>query len=522
MMMNLTTDPWIPVVWNDERAGMVNMLDAFQRGDDIQDLAVRPHERIALMRLLTCVAQAALDGPRDRADWETCRNRIAPAAEDYLKKWRSAFELFGDGQRFLQVANLKPASSDSEDDEGGGSVSKLDLVLATGNTATLFDNAGGSDRTLLPRSVALSLLSFQCFSPGGTIGVGLWNGQPTNGWKGYPKVKPGQSNHAPCLPGNMLHALLRGSQLLNTLWLNLLTKDTVELLSKGDAWGVPVWESMPNSPSETVATATYLGRLVPIARAVHLHADDLSAIIANGLDHPPYPEWREPTASIKVRDRNGTPERIVVGASLDRAPWRELSALAVRRLDRDTNGGPLALRNLPDKQPFDLWVGGLVADKAKLLDTVEAVFHVPGGMLTEPCQRIYEDGVRHAGEMDVRLRRAVSTYRKEMGNNLDRPELREQRKRIQTKATSQFWTSIERDVQKLLDVVACPPAWPTHDAWAGTAWGKTVWSALNGALDAVCAHDTPRQIRAFTLARQALSRMPQTKQATDALMDGEP
>ena len=105
--MNLTTEPWIPIVWANGHPGTVSLCDAFARGEDIRDLAVRPHERIALMRLLICIAQAALDGPTDHDDWKVCRAKITPAARDYLKRWQKAFELFGDGQRFLQVEGLK-------------------------------------------------------------------------------------------------------------------------------------------------------------------------------------------------------------------------------------------------------------------------------------------------------------------------------------------------------------------------------------------------------------------------------
>jgi CRISPR system Cascade subunit CasA len=504
MKMNLTTDPWIPVVWNDGRAGTVSLRDAFERGADIQDLAVRPHERIALMRLLICVAQAALDGPKDRADWQTCRPRIVPAATAYLKKWQHAFELFGDGQRFLQVNNLKPADKTDDDEEGGGNVSKLDLALATGNNTTLFDNSGGTDRSFVAGRLALMLLTYQCFSPGGRIGVAKWNGKPTPG--------NGSSDHAPCLAGSMLHTLIRGDCLLESINRNLLTKEIIALL--GADWGQAVWESFPATPT-AVPTKTYLGRLVPVTRAIRLLEDGQGLILANATKYAPYPEWREPSATIKVREKKAVPERFVLGASLDRAPWRELSALAVRRVGRDTNGGPVALQNLSEIEPFDLWVGGLVADKAKLLDTVETVFHVPAGMLTEPGQRIYEDGVQYASDLEYRLRRAISTYHKELGNNLDRAEMLDQRKRIQTKATFQFWTDVERGVPQLLDVVAAPADWPAKDAWAKTVWGTAVWTAANRSLDAACARETPRQLRAFTLARQALFRWPSATPTTD-------
>jgi len=500
--MNLTTEPWIPVVWNDGHHDRVSLRNAFARGHEIRDLAVRPHERIALMRLLICVTQAALDGPNDYGDWLVCRDRIAPAALDYLTKWQPAFELFGDKQRFLQVADLKLVKADDESE--GNSVSKLDLALATGNNTTLFDNAGGTDREFTPAELALALLAFQCFSPCGTIGVALWNSKPTAGWKSYPKVKPGQSDHAPCLAGNTLHALLRGGNLLETIRLNLLTKETVALFVPGNAWGKPVWEQLPASPSDDSAAKTFLGRFVPLARAIRLNEDGQTMILANGLKYPAFPGWREPTATIKTRERNGQPERAVLSVSLDRAPWRELHALAVKRVGQETNGGPVALQNLASDQPFDLWVGGLVAaGNGKLEDVVEAVFHVPAGMLTEPCQRAYEQGVDYAEKTSWRLGAAVVTYFKELGDDIGRPDARKRKRQIQRKSAAQFWTDVEREVGLLLAAVEQPAA-----SWGETDWGRAVRRAARQALDAACPHDTPRQMRAYALALQTLTRPP--------------
>src|SRR5437667_4242497 len=84
-LMNLTIDPWIPIVWLNGRSGIVSLSDAYARGEEIRDLAVRPHERIAVMRLLICIAQVALDGPANRDDWKACQWKIAAAAVVYLK-----------------------------------------------------------------------------------------------------------------------------------------------------------------------------------------------------------------------------------------------------------------------------------------------------------------------------------------------------------------------------------------------------------------------------------------------------
>ena len=506
--MNLTTEPWIPAVWRDGRRATVSLREAFVRGHELQDLAVRPHERIALMRLLVCVAQTALDGPDDFDDWETSQPRIAPAAADYLERWQNAFELFGIGPRFLQVTKLrkpprkKKAANESEDEDTP--TSKLDLSLATGNNTTLFDNAGGSERAFTFAELALMLLTFQCFSPGGRIGVAEWNGAPTSGG--------GSSDHAPCVAGGMLHALLRGDTLLDSIQRNLMTKRQGERFFGRNSWGKPVWEMMPDDPSDGAAghnaNRSYLGRLVPLTRAVWLAGDGRSLVLANGLEYAPYPSWREPSATIITREIKGQPERQLVRASVEKAAWRELHALTVKAVGPTSNGGPAALENVSDRDAFDLWVGGLVASKAKLVDTAESVFHVPAAMLGEPSQRAYEKGVREAERTSFRIMRAVSAYHRELGDSLDRPETRNRRQQIQNNAAAQFWTDVEGAVPRLLEVAADPASLGLNEEWRNTAWGRAVWRAACNAYERACPHEKARQIRAYAFGQRELVAAP--------------
>ena len=92
--------------------------------------------------------------------------------------------------------------------------------------------------TVSPGRLALTLLTFQCFAPGGRIGVAKWNGADTPG--------KGSSNHAPCIPSGMLHTFLHGERLLDTIHLNLLNKEGVDDLL-GGGWGKPAWEMPVNS-----------------------------------------------------------------------------------------------------------------------------------------------------------------------------------------------------------------------------------------------------------------------------------
>jgi len=525
--MNLTTDAWIPIVWNDGRPGTVSLREAFERGHEIQDLAARPHERIALMRLLICIAQAALDGPVDYDDWKACRPRIAQSALDYLDRWRHAFELFGSGQRFLQVANLnRPTTkSNGDDDDEGNSTSKLDLALATGNNTTLFDNAGGSERAFTSGELALMLTTFQCFSPCGTIGVALWNGSPTLGWNSYPKVKPGQSAHAPCLSGNMLHSYLRGRSLLDSLHSNMITKEQVERMYGYDAWGKPEWEILPSKSTDKGAvqnaTMSYLGRLVPLSRAVQLAEDRRSMTLANGLEYPPYPEWREASATIVTWSVKKQPTRVALPASVDKDTWRELHALTVIAVDKNTNGGPVALRNLTNDEDFDLWVGGLVAaGNGKLRDATESVFHVPAAMLSKTSQLVYQEGVKQSEHGEYRLHKALSTYRMAMESSesdlgginrrlaaLKKPE-RDRLGRLCARATAQFWTDVEQALPHLLGIAENPEKLGQPAEWHKTDWGKAVRSAMRAAFERACPHESPRQMRAYALGLITLFSAP--------------
>ncbi|MGH7068584.1 MAG: type I-E CRISPR-associated protein Cse1/CasA [Acetobacteraceae bacterium] len=489
-------------------AGVVSLREAFERGDEIRDLSVRPHERVALMRLLICVAQAALDGPADHEEWKTCCPRIGPSALDYLDRWQHAFELLGNGQRFLQVCHLeRPAKGANSEDDEGSATGKLDLALATGNNTTLFDNSGGSARCFTPPELALMLTTFQCFSPGGRIGVALWEGQKTPG--------KGSSDHAPCLAGGMLHALLRGDNLVASLHKNLINPGQADQLYGRDSWGKPVWELMPKQPADADAvrnaTRTYLGRLVPLTRAIRLADDGRSLTLANGMEYGSYPEdgWREPSATIVVRTIKDQPTRVVLRAFVEKALWRELGALTVKAV-ADKPGGPAALQNVSDDEPFDLWVGALVANKAKLVDTTESVFHVPAAMLGDPGQRTYEGGVRLAEQNEFRLRRAISEYHKQLGDKLDRPEMRTRRQQIQGRAAAQFWTEVELAVPHLLDVAENSERLGLNGNWYKTDWGKAVARAMRAAFERSCAHETPRQMRAYALGLKTLFTEPAT------------
>ncbi|MCW5551079.1 MAG: type I-E CRISPR-associated protein Cse1/CasA [Verrucomicrobiae bacterium] len=490
--MNLTLEPWIPALRADGRRDLFSLQDLFAQAHELRDLAVKPHERVALMRLLLCITQAALDGPADEAEWETCQPLIQPRVRDYLTKWKSAFELFGDGQRFLQVPNLKPGKESDE----GNAITKLDLALATGNNSTLFDNFAGEERALHAARTAISLLTFQCFSPGGRIGVAKWNGKDTAG--------KGSSNHAPCTPSSMVHTFILGENLLATIHRNLLTKESAMYDYGADRWGKPVWE-MPcdhdgDKAAQTNATQTYLGRLVPLSRTIHLHEGARALILANGLDYPIYPAFREATATII----NRKDELAVLPASTARSLWRQLSAISVqRRAGADAACGPLALNHISENNDTTLWVGALVTDKAKIEDVVESAYALPPGMFTELGRAAYEHGVAHAEEREGVLIQAVKAYAVSL--KIGNPAY--------ARARQQFWTRVEQHLTALFDLARNPDLVANL---ANSDWGRAVADAARAAYEQSCPRQTPRQIEAYALGLRKLTYRPKANSETKA------
>lgn len=478
--MNLTTDPWIPALKADGSRDFFSLNALFSQASEVRDLAVRPHERVALMRLLICITQAALDGPEDEDDWEDCQLSIQPRVKAYLEQWRTKFELFGKEERFLQVSDIEANSEKLESNP----MTKLDLSLATGNNPTLFDNASGEPRNVDPARVALSLLTFQCFSPGGRIGPAKWNGQPTPG--------NGSSNHAPCTPSCMIHGIPLGSTLLDTIHFNLLSKDLVaDVYTNG--WGKPVWEAMPHGNKDHAniknATSTYLGRLAPISRVIQLHEGLRGMLLANGLEYSGFPAFREPTATVIQKNS----ELGLLPASTGRSLWRQLSAITIRRrASNDGVSGPLAIQHETGSNTLGLWVGALVTDKAKIKELVEAIYNVPPSMFGKSGRAAYEEGVSLAESSELTLKRAIKAYANEL--NLETPPT--------VRASQEFWTAVEQHVSALFDIareIVHPDQIPS------SPWGVAVVTAARDAYYRVCPHQTPRQMQAFSEGLRTLN-----------------
>lgn len=500
--MNLANDPWIPCIMQDGTSKTVSMLDCFTC-EDIVDIAVRPHERVALMRLLLCVAYAAAGIPADYDGWEALKDELPTAVTGYLKKWKDSFELFHAEKPFLQVAGL---NTDKKTDELTP-FSKLDFSLATGNNSTVRDHAALAERTFSSEWLALNLLTYQMFSLGGLIGSVLWNGRTTGR----------TSCDGPCSPGSMLHTFLRSKCLRDTIHINMLSEEELSDYKRlGNNWqGRPIWEAFPAGLDDTAkidnATQTFLGRMVPLTRAVKLKPEKSGMLLGDGLPFPSYNNPQRPfpqEVSATVVTTGEKNKRVLLGVQLGKSIWRQLAALTVIRHGEEP-GGCAALVHSCDAENVDMVVCGLARGKADVVDVVESVFHVPSSIYETEGHEIYEYEVSVAENVARGLGFAVERYRRLVDGGWEaRLKLAGAQKGevlacLKSKAFSYYWTAVETGLSLLWDMLRTLGSDAFPDATK--AWRSHLEKHAYAAYAVVCGTETERQMRAFIKGKRILA-----------------
>jgi CRISPR system Cascade subunit CasA len=531
--MNVAFDPWIPVVDLSGAPKLASLADVFTDGSQYADLAVRPHERVALMRLFLCIAHAALGGPKDFKEWRQVPDALPQRAKRYLKKWHDRFELFDPTTPWLQIASLRAARGDKGTSGKTSPVAILDFEMATGNNSTLNDHMGVLDiRPMSSERLALCLLTFQNFAPGGGVPIAQWRGT---------KTKQVGNPDAPCISQSMIHCLIRGQSLAQTLHLNMPTiqvvKESYKAVSEAqsarkasgkDPIGKPVWEMFPSTPSPTSAealnaTGTYLGRLVPLSRWIRLIPGSYEMYCCNGFKYRTFKDGfvPEPTAAVrdvKKHDRRGgvIVERQLVRIDPTKALWRELAALLAKRTALGV-GGPLAMSNLPDNAELDFHVCGVARDQASVDLATESVFHVKPSLRRNIAAYVAEiEGNRQLGIVGAegysqRLRAAIERYRLTVDHDwaprVERtePKLRRGLKnRLAQAGLLAYWTAIETTLPLLhqhIDAIETDEAEQTR-----AAWRKSTVRSVYDAYEIACGRGSPRQIRAFAEGLKMLNR----------------
>ena len=507
---NLVDEPWIPVLMQDGTNRRVSLCEVFSDADgNIADLALNPYERVAVFRLLLCIAQAAL-GPerlKDERAWRAAKPSVGPVSADYLKKWHDRFFLYGP-HAFLQPddatvskpsKNKSPAPEEPDDIDGGfnSTVNKLCLERAAGSNSTLFDReALNPKREMADCNRAVSFLVFQSFSSGGRFSSCVWDGElsPANG----------SAFSAPCRESDMLFSILLGKCLQESLWLNLLTD--VSLRAAKIQWGRPAWEydKLIRVTSNEIAFSL-LGHLVPVSRIVKLVRTDNRVIMGEGFVYPTLnPDkkspgkrpfgWRESMATIKL---SGEESPMYVSAEMERQPWRDLaSILSVRGTVGHSSALSLKhIESLPDEKAFTLWVGGLCTDQAKDIGSVEWVACLSVDLLEDTKRQKLYKAIQWAERQESALYHACKAFALAMKTPDPTKQIQKSKEAelVQSSfvpAKKVYWDLLAQseNQKKVLDV---------NSGTFKDDWKKATREAAEDAYRRACPSTTARQMEAY-------------------------
>ncbi len=481
---NLIDEPWIPIA----DVGRVSLGQLF-RNPHYRALGGNPVQKIALMKLLLAIAQAAAT-PDDETGWQALgESDLAGSCMAYLNEWHHRFYLYGD-QPFLQM----PAIARAEIKSYG----TVQAEIATGNTTVL--SQGQQERALDDADKALLLLVQMGFALSGKKtdnSVVLSHGYSG---KQNDKGKPASGKAGPSMGFmGLLHNFVLGETLWQTLRLNLLTRQEIEQSALYPAGlGNAPWQAMPQGEYCDIARChqqSLMGRLIPVSRFCLLTENGLH--YSEGIAHPDYKAGGiDPTVAI---NRKGKDPK-VLWVNPGKRPWRELTSLlgflAAERGGFDCLQLRCATGHARSRGGmFAIWSGGLC------VSSNAGEQYVSGDDdYVESTAWLHADDIGDfwyanlATEMTALDALARQLYACVLGyyktQLVDGKSLAEQ-------ATALFWQLCERHAQNLFD--HCDKG--EENRLARQQLRKTFAAHLYSAFDQLCPNQTARQLDAWAQSR---------------------
>lgn len=346
---NLIDEPWIPVA----DKGRVSLRQVF-RQPEYRALGGNPVQKIAMLKLLLAIAQAAYT-PADETEWKALGAQgLAECCLAYLERWHDRFYLYGE-RPFLQMPAIAAAALQSY-----GAVLP---EISTGNTTVL--NQMQVERELDDADKALLLVGLMGFALSGKKTDNSVTLTPGYQGKLNDKGKSSSGKAGPSV-GHMglLHNFLLGRDLWHSLWLNLLSNQQIERIGIfPQGLGIAPWEHMPEGEDCVVARQlkeSLMGRLIPLCRFCLLSNQGLH--YSEGLAHAGYKDGVvDPSVAIDYSSKDPK----ALWANPEKRPWRELTALLSFFVQQQDNGfqswqlraGLERLEQMDDA--FAIWSGGL-------------------------------------------------------------------------------------------------------------------------------------------------------------------
>lgn len=483
---NLIDEPWIPIV----DVGRVSLRQVFSK-PAYSALGGNPVQKIALTKLLLAIAQSAFT-PADDQEWADLQpSGLAKKCLAYLGQWHDRFFLYGD-KPFLQMPAIKAAA-----------IQPFGAVLpevSTGNTTVLIQSQ--VERPLTDAEKALLLVQLMGFGLGGKKtdnSVVL-----TSGYRGKfnDHGKPSTGKPGPSIGFyGFQHNFLQGDSLLQTLWLNIFTKEQVSLFDFYTCgMGLAPWEQMPTGENCLISqnlSSSLIGRLVPISRFC-LFAE-IGVHYSEGICHPGYQEGvADPSVSIDFSGKKPG----VIWADPEKRPWRMLTALLSFLSQSSTKKFdchqlrlcmPRALNQTPT---IGIWSGGLKVSSNSGEqyasggdDFVESLIKINTAMLGDLWFVNLQQEMDELEKLSKIVYSTILSYFKDQ--NMEN-------KGQAAQASNLFWQLCERRFQKLVD--ACGRAGQVQEL-------RPVFAGfVNKAYDTYCPRNTARQLDAWAKNRPSLGK----------------
>ncbi|GHJ28823.1 type I-E CRISPR-associated protein Cse1/CasA [Streptomyces hygroscopicus subsp. sporocinereus] len=323
---DLTSQPWIPVLYRDGRQDELSLREVFAQASDVARIVGDvPTQEFALLRLLLAVAHDALDGPRDAdqwADWWEDEDCFAPVPS-YLDAHRERFDLLHPVAPFFQVAGLRTSRDE---------VFSLNRIVAdVPNGEPFFTARMPSVERLGFAEAARWVVHAHAYDTSGIKTGVVGDGRAKNG-----KVYPLGVGWA----GNLGGVFAEGDTLRETLLLNMVARHTNRHRSDPD--DRPAWRREPCGPGAAPDRRprgvrdlyTWQGRRLRL----HFDSDGVYGVVLSYGDPLPLHNLHE-REPMTVWRRSATQEKklgepqvyMPKGHNPERAVWRGLSSLLAER-----------------------------------------------------------------------------------------------------------------------------------------------------------------------------------------------
>lgn len=488
---NLVDDKWIKLIGHEP----VSLLQFFDM-QEAPKLAGTPVQKLLVFRLLLAIAQCAcpLDDEDDYAELSV--DDLKAGVRDYLKRQRDGFRLFDPERPFLQHPGVTV-----RDEKKKLPLSAFLPGACTGNATLLFDG-NSLPSTLSDSDRVYALLSLVTFGMGGK--------KPDKQLVFSSGLVKKSAPASPALGRGWLHCIPMGSDVYQSLKLNLVTQDMFEqvelsFLSKGV--GTPPWERMPLTeigPDAADYAHSLVGWLVPVSRFCRLF--DESVYLTSGVAYPAVSTGQcDLTVSTRNTGRDDKNTKITaVRARRDVVPWRQFDAVLAFCGDRQTEGcrALKLFRTVRQDDVTAIWCVGIQVSEQSgeqymsgRDDFVESIFRIAPGWQDTVFFKRYCDEMAWIDSIGKAIYVCVTGYYKELSAAELGPN-------HAARAEDLFWSQCASVGVKMVE--ACGVADPK-------AYRPAFKQAALTAYDAVCPKRNARQLMAYQKCRPVFKRQDEVR-----------